>query len=117
MPKSKYKAHKVYDPEYGWFDSKGEYARWQDLLLLQKAGVIVGLKRQVRYELIPAYVTAKGKKCRAVTYIADFRYYDSREGEWVTEDFKGYVTEVYRLKRKMMYYRYGIEIKETGRYS
>ena len=36
------------------FDSKKEASRYEELLLLQKAGAISGLRRQVRYVLIPA---------------------------------------------------------------
>ena len=112
--RSKYRAVPIDTPD-GHFDSMGEFARWQDLKLLEKGKVIHGLKRQVKFELIPATVLPNGKKQRAVTYVADFRYYDSREGKWITEDYKGYQTEVYKLKKKLVYYIYGIEIKETGR--
>ena len=112
--RSKYRAVPIDTPD-GHFDSMGEYARWKDLKLLEKGKVIHGLKRQVKFELIPATVLPNGKKQRAVTYVADFRYYDSREGKWITEDYKGYQTEVYKLKKKLVYYIYGIEIKETGR--
>ena len=47
--------------------------------------------------------------------MADFRYFDTREGKWITEDYKGHQTDVYKLKKKLVYYVYGIEIKETGR--
>jgi len=114
MARSKYGATK-FKAEDGTFDSKGEYLRWQDLKLLQRAGVITGLKRQVKFELIPATILPNGKKQKAVVYVADFRYYDSREGKWITEDFKGYQTEVYKLKKKLVYYIYGIDILETGR--
>ena len=113
--RNKYGAKKVHDPQYGTFDSVGEYERWKDLLLLQKAGVIVGLKRQVRYELIPTMRTPSGKTMRGVTYVADFRYYDSRKQEWITEDYKGFKTGEYQIKKKMMYKMYGIEILETGK--
>ena len=114
MARSKYRAVKV-KTEEGTFDSMGEYARWQDLKLLQRAGVITGLKRQVKFELIPSTILPGGKKQRAVTYVADFRYYDSREGKWITEDFKGYQTKEYKLKKKLVFYIYGIDILETGR--
>ena len=49
---SKYHAKKVKDGDLV-FDSRKEYRRWQELLLLEKAGVIKGLRRQVKYELLP----------------------------------------------------------------
>lgn len=112
--RSKYRAVPI-DTEDGHFDSMGEYARWQDLKLMQRGGLISGLKRQVKFELIPKQKSKDGKNVQPVEYIADFRYYDKRTGQWVTEDFKGMRTDVYKLKKKLMLWRYGIEIKETGR--
>jgi len=110
---SKYHSVRVYDPQYGTFDSKGEYERFKDLVLMEKAGLIAGLKRQVPYELAPARTRADGTKQRAVTYVADFRYLDKRTGEWVTEDYKGFRTDAYKIKRAWMYEKYKIDIKET----
>lgn len=36
------------------YDSKKEYDRWLELQILQRAGEISGLRRQVEFELIPA---------------------------------------------------------------
>ena len=89
------------------FDSKAEAARWQELQLLERAGEIKELERQVEYELIP-----KQKGERAVKYIADFRYID-HEGKTVVEDTKGVKTPVYILKRKLMLRVHGIRIREV----
>ena len=89
------------------FDSKAEAARWQELQLLERAGEITELERQVEYELIP-----KQKGERAVKYIADFRYKD-HEGETVVEDTKGVKTPVYILKRKLMLLVHGIRVREV----
>lgn len=89
------------------FDSKAEAARWQELCLLERAGEIKELERQVEYELIP-----KQKGERAVKYIADFRYVD-HDGKTVVEDTKGVRTPVYILKRKLMLYMHGIKVVET----
>ena len=99
---SKYHAKKITDPRWGTFDSKGEYERWLELTMLEKGGQILGLKRQVKYELAPACVIL-GKKERAIWYIADFKYYDIAKGEWVVEDYKGVRTPVYKLKRRWLY--------------
>ena len=90
------------------FDSQKEVSRWQELRMLERAGEIVGLNRQMRIELIPAT-----KLYRAVSYVADFVYFDKREGKTVYEDCKGFRTETYKLKKKILYWRHGIEIKET----
>ena len=89
------------------FDSKAEAARWQELSLLERAGEITELERQVEYELIP-----KQKGERAVKYIADFRYVD-HDGKTVVEDTKGVRTPVYILKRKLLLWVHGIRIREV----
>ena len=107
------------------FDSKKEHSRFKQLSLLEKAGVITNLKRQVKYELIPAqYETFErygktgkrlkdGRKCveNAVTYYADFVY--ETDGKTVVEDAKGVKTKDYIIKRKLMLYVHGIKISEV----
>lgn len=109
------------------FDSKKEFHRWSELSLLERAGEITNLQRQVPYLLIPEQrapsteVYKKGSRAgqpkpgpvleRKVMYVADFVYEDN--GETVVEDAKGMRTKDYVLKRKLMLYRYGIRIKET----
>lgn len=94
------------------FDSRKELHRWLELRLLERSGEITELKRQVKFELIPAQKDEKGK-CfeRAVTYWADFVYKD-KQGKTVVEDTKGMCTKDYIIKRKLMLYKYGIKIKE-----
>jgi len=107
--RSKYGAKKVFTEE-GEFDSQGEYKRWRELKLLEKAGVIKNLQRQVTYELLPKQ-EYKGKTIRSVKYVADFVY--EQDGEEVVEDFKGVRTDLYLLKKKLMLWRHGIMIRET----
>lgn len=90
------------------FDSKHEAEVWCELKLMQRAGIIRDLERQVRYEIIP-----KTDKFRAAYYIADFRYYDNETEKTVVMDAKGVRTKEYALKKKLMYWKYGIEIKEV----
>jgi len=89
------------------FDSRKEAGRYQELRLLERAGEIMDIERQVTYELIP-----KQQGERACHYIADFRYKD-KDGQVVVEDVKGYKTEVYKIKRKLMLQRHGIRIQEV----
>lgn len=104
---NKYGAKKIKDPATGFvFDSKKEFHRWCELNILQKAGKISGLSRQVSFELIP-----KQTGERAVNYVADFTYYE--DGYFIVEDCKGYKTEVYKIKKKLMQYVHGIKIKEV----
>lgn len=118
MP-NKYHAKKI-TVEGQTFDSKKEYLRFKELELLERAGKIQNLKRQVEYPLIPSQfgtiITKDGKHkrvCleRACAYTADFTYKEN--GQFVVEDCKGYRTKDYILKRKMMLYFFNIKIKET----
>lgn len=109
------------------FDSKKEANRFRELQLLERAGKIMALQRQVKYVLIPTQrefsneIYKKGahqghfkpgkvleKEC---SYIADFAYI--QDGAYVVEDTKGVRTEAYKIKRKLMLERYGIQIREV----
>lgn len=89
------------------FDSKREAAHYQVLRLLQRAGQISDLRRQVKYDLIVNGI----KVC---SYIADCVYVDNRTGMTVVEDVKSAPTKTreYRLKKKLMKACLGIEIVE-----
>ena len=120
MP-SKYYSRKVVRGGMS-FDSVKEYKRFCELSLLQRAGAITDLKRQVEFELIPTQrepdtVGIRGgvKKGRVielpVKYIADFVYVEN--GKTVVEDAKGFRTPEYKIKKKLMLFFHGIRIKET----
>lgn len=110
MTKQREKYHNTrIDTEWGKFDSKKEYKRWLELQKLQEAGWIFNLQRQVKFDLIPAQKAENGT-LRGVFYKADFVYI--KDGEIVVEDVKGYKTPEYKLKRKMMLYLLGIDIRE-----
>lgn len=112
------------------FDSGREARRYTELLLLERAGAITDLQKQVEFELIPAQFETvptgefykrgalKGKPkmkqvCieKSVKYIADFVYQEN--GKQIVEDAKGFRTEKYIIKRKLMLYVHGIRIKEV----
>lgn len=106
------------------FDSRKEAARYQELRLLERAGKIRDLDRQVTFTLLRAqYGVENGKKKlleRACAYRADFVYREPRpsptgDPEWalVVEDVKGVRTEAYKIKRKLMLDRFGIRIREV----
>lgn len=128
MYKNKYGNRKI-TRDGDTFDSMKEYRRYTELLLLERAGAIQDLRRQVPFELIPAqyediYTGEYYKRgdrmgepkmkrvCveKAVTYYADFVYV--RGGETVVEDTKGFKTPEYILKRKLCRFLLGIRIKE-----
>ncbi len=105
---SKYHANRV-----GGHASKKEHNRANQLRLMQRAGVISGLREQVTYELIPVQRDAAGNLLeRSCSYIADFVYNDSH-GNQIVEDTKGFRTKEYVIKRKLMLKVHGIRIKEV----
>lgn len=105
------------------FDSRKEARRYIVLKDLERKGAIFDLRLQVRFTLIPTQrepdkIGVRGGKIkgkvieRETAYIADFVYFDNRSKEMVVEDTKGFKTPEYKLKRKMMLYFHGIQIKE-----
>jgi hypothetical protein len=108
------------------FDSLQEYRRFRELCLLERAGRVTGLQRQVKFVLIPTqyerferYSQKTGKRLKdgirtleqECSYIADFVY--TEDGKQVVEDTKGFRTADYKIKRKLMLWVHGIQIKET----
>ena len=119
MMKNKYHAHKVKVGDEV-FDSRKELHRYEELLLLEKAGQIKNLRRQVKFLLLPSQretIMKKGKPRqgkvieREVSYKADFVYEEN--GQTIVEDVKGFKTKDYLLKRKMMLYFHNIRIREV----
>lgn len=121
MRKSKYGSKKISRDGMD-FDSLREYRRFCELRLLERAGQIHDLQRQVKFVLIPAQYGPEtvGKRGgvkrgqlleREASYVADFVY--TQDGKRIVEDSKGFRTADYILKRKLMLYIHGIQIKET----
>lgn len=109
--RSKYHAKKTVVDDIT-FDSRKEAYRYLVLKGMEEDGLIEGLRRQVRYELVPAF-DVDGKHYRPVYYVADFVYMDNETGKEVVEDVKGMRTDVYKLKSKLFARRYGMGIRET----
>lgn len=108
------------------YDSLKEKNRHFELKLLEKAGVIKNLQRQVKFVLIPTQrepdiIGVRGgvKKGKVIeqecAYIADFVYNENEN--LIVEDVKGYrdgqAYALFKVKRKLMLYKYGIKIKEV----
>lgn len=86
------------------FDSKKESARYQELSLLEKKGMIKNLERQKRFEVVPKTETE-----RAVFYVADFVYLEVSTNKLICEDVKSDATrkdKAYIIKRKLFKYIY-----------
>ena len=119
---NKYYNRKVRTVDGFIHDSKREARRWNELLLLQHAGLIKDLKRQVKFVLIPAQHEEstigkrggikKGKLIeRECSYIADFTY--NENGNLIVEDVKGLRTKDYIIKRKLLLWVHNIKVKEV----
>lgn len=129
MIKRKYKNKKVVIDGIT-FDSKKEAGRYKELKTLERAGIIQKLQRQVKYVLVPAQyertdeVYTKGKDKgkpkkgrlieRECAYYADFVY--MQNGNTIVEDVKGYrdgqAYNLFVIKRKLMLYVHGVQVKE-----
>lgn len=110
------------------FDSKKEARRYTELMALQRAGKIRGLKLQPQFTLQESYITESGERVRAIRYVADFCY-EERPAFWrgyeeqcpddkwnfVVEDVKSRATRTaqYEIKKKLLRERTGIEITEV----
>lgn len=103
---SKFKNKKV-RTEDGVFDSKHELARWRELKLLERAGEIHSLRRQVGFVLVE-----KSECGRQISYIADFVYLIGLRVIVEDAKSKATMTPLYRLKKRLLAEKYGIIIKE-----
>ena len=108
--RSKYHNRKVeyYDPglkETITFDSEKERDYYLILKDRERRGEIKDLRRQVEIEIQRAFVDNANNKHRAIKYIADFTYYDLKDYSIHYIDVKGFKTEVYKLKKKLLAYR------------
>ena len=95
------------------FDSRAEANRWQELKLLERAGLIRDLQRQVTYELIPG-VKFEGALRRqpALRLIVDFTY--TERDKLILEDVKGVVTPMFTLKRHILKALFGLDVRLTA---
>ena len=110
--KNKYNAQGIYLEWYGekkFFHSKAEGERAKQLQILWNEGKITNLRLQPKFDCMVSNV----KICQ---YRADFEYdtvLDNKAiGNRVVEDVKGQVTDVYKIKKKLVEVIYGITIHE-----
>lgn len=109
LPPKKTKYHAIKTEVDGiTFDSKKEAKRYQELKRFEQLGLIKDLELQVPYVLIE-----KSEYGREIKYKADFVYFDRKNNTKVVEDVKGVKTPVYKLKKRIMAEKYGIEIQEV----
>lgn len=107
MRANKFHARGLQTPD-GYFPSRGQYTRWQELKLLERGGEVVNLVRGERRQLI-----VNGDVVGH--YTPDYEYVDS--GQYIYEDFKGGPThtEAAKLRIKLFEALYKTKVKITGR--
>lgn len=90
------------------YDSKFEAQKAYELDMLQRAGRITDLRRQVAFVLQDRYVNNYGKTIRPIYYVADFAYTEVKTGKKIVMDTKSPATRtrVYLVKKKMFEYKY-----------
>lgn len=84
--------------DFLYFDSNGEAKKWAELQLLERAGVIKDLQRQVAFPLMAH--RADGLGVKVGEYIADYVF--ERDGEIVIADYKSLVAPEAALKLRWM---------------
>ncbi len=109
MKRSKYNAQpQVVDGVK--FDSGREAKRWQELKLLERAGRISKLERQVTYILAPSVKILGEKRARpALRLKIDFRYVE--DGQTIADDAKGYSDTAFRIRQHLMKSVHGIDVR------
>ena len=88
------------------FDSKWEGATWCNLKIRERVGEIIGLQRQIPFDLI-----VNGH--HVTTYVADFVWTETATGERVVADAKSpaTLTPEFRIKAKLLEALHGIVIQ------
>lgn len=110
MKPSKYKAIRTTVGELN-FDSKREARRYQELKLLERAGKIAELERQVVYELAPSVRIKGEQRARpALRFKLDFRYLDLETNLRVHDDAKGFADTAFRIRQHLMKSVHGIDV-------
>lgn len=122
------KRNKYHNHKGNGFDSQKEENRYYELKLMERAGLIRDLQRQVHFQLTPTVREPDtigprgGRKPGKVIlekseYIADFTYTDNETERFIVEDVKGYrggeAYKTFMLKKKFLYHTRGILIHET----
>lgn len=100
------------------FDSKAELKRWIELRMLELAGEISELKRQVKMPLVingrPVKIRSEGfPNGRTCVYTIDFMFRDGA-GRQIYEEHKGHWTPDAKLRIAVIECIYQIDVTVTG---
>ena len=94
------------------FDSKREAKRWTELKLLEQAGEIIELRRQVVVPLEGRDGPLLARKGRQMRITVDFGYVEVATGLTIYEDAKGMPTRDYEVRRAVAAAQ-GVEVREV----
>ena len=94
------------------FDSKREGEYYQKLKILEEKGLIKDLELQKEW-LLQDKFKINGKTRRKIVYKSDFSYVSTEDDRLHVIDVKGFRTDLYKLKKKLFEYKYGVEIEEV----
>lgn len=87
------------------FDSQAEARRYRTLRLLERAGEIRDLEvHPPSVTLLPAFRDRWGRSYRAISYRADFRYWQGDQE--VVEDVKGVAARDFSLRRRLFQHQF-----------
>jgi hypothetical protein len=106
---TKYRNRPFRDAQGVYWHSRKEYGHWLVLRAAEAAGLIRGLRRQVRYRL-----TVNGVEVGS--YVADFTFFDAETDRVVVQDTKSPATRklpLYRLKRELMRAVWGLAVEDV----
>jgi len=99
------------------FDSTKEATRYQELKMLEAAGLISALELQPIFPLQVVELWRSGPPWVVTlcgVYTADFRYVDQSSGEVVVEDVKSgpTITTAYQLRKRIAEAVHGMTVRE-----
>ena len=87
------------------FDSKKEARYYEKLKAFKKGGAVEDFELQPRFKLQKGFDDKEGNHHRPIHYRADFKIWWAN-GKVEIVDTKGYKTQVYKLKKKLLLKKY-----------
>lgn len=97
------------------FDSKMEAAYYRHLKLLKRAGEVIDIELQPKFQLQPGF-KKNNKTYKPINYKADFLVTYS-DGQQAAIDVKGVETNVFKLKEKLFANKYEIPLHVITEYN
>jgi hypothetical protein len=93
-------------------DSKIEVKRYNELLLLEKAGLIRNIQKQPQFILQEGF-RYKGEACRNIKYTADFQYFCNEKQKTIIEELKSsYTAKLADYRIRVRLFKYQIKDRE-----